>query len=78
LQYDFGVLPHRRGYLKSLLNKVGVVCVVGEPIHCRERIEEPSRENLMAHQKRYLDSLTELFEKHKEEYAPTGTLRFVE
>jgi hypothetical protein len=56
---------------------VGVICVVGEPIDCKS-VAEPSREQLLAHQIRYLDALTLLFDTHKEEYAPTGELRFVE
>lgn len=67
LQYDFGIIPHRRG----------LVCVVGSPIEC-EKVEDPSHEQLMTHQQRYLDALQSLFDEHKEEYAPTSELRFVE
>ena len=67
MQYDFGFMPHRRE----------VVVVVGSPI-ATEKIPDPSREQLFAHQKVYLDALVALFDAHKEEYAPEGVLKFVE
>ncbi|KAL3895480.1 MAG: hypothetical protein SGCHY_004675, partial [Lobulomycetales sp.] len=67
LQYDFGILPHRRE----------LICITGAPIPCA-RVADPSREQLLAHQKRYLDALEELFAAYKDEYAPTAELCFVE
>ncbi|KAJ3390893.1 Diacylglycerol O-acyltransferase 2 [Lobulomyces angularis] len=68
-QYSYGILPHRRHL---------TVCV-GEPIEV-EKLENPTSEQLLSYQKKYLDGLENLFNKQKELYAPNrkGELTFVE
>ncbi|KAJ3223671.1 diacylglycerol O-acyltransferase 1 [Clydaea vesicula] len=66
-QYSYGILPHRRHL---------TVCV-GEPIEV-EKLENPTSEQLLSYQKKYLDGLENLFNKQKELYAPNrkGELTF--
>ncbi|KAI8994312.1 diacylglycerol O-acyltransferase 1 [Gaertneriomyces sp. JEL0708] len=68
-QYNVGIMPFRRP----------VVSVVGRPIDC-PKIENPSHEVIMLYQKRYLDALQEVYDQHKEQYAPKRKrdMRFIE
>ncbi|EFA83646.1 diacylglycerol O-acyltransferase 2 [Heterostelium album PN500] len=56
--YDFGLLPHRRK----------IVSVVGEPIDV-PKVASPSDELIDHYQQLYMDSLSNLFHKYKDEYA---------
>jgi len=69
LQYDYGIVPHRRN----------VVAVVGKPVEV-EMKGEPSVEELREVQARYLGELRGIWEEYKDVYAPNrkGELEFVE
>ncbi|GAM27342.1 hypothetical protein SAMD00019534_105170 [Acytostelium subglobosum LB1] len=56
--YDFGLLPHRHR----------IVSVVGEPIDV-PKINNPSKELVDHYQQLYMDALSNLFHKYKDEYA---------
>lgn len=56
--YNYGVLPFRRS----------IVSVVGTPIEC-PKILDPSLEEILTYQKKYLAELVNLYDTHKDRYA---------
>ncbi|ORX88345.1 diacylglycerol acyltransferase [Basidiobolus meristosporus CBS 931.73] len=67
--YDFGILPRRRP----------IHVVVGKPIEVK-RIDNPTNEEAEVYHQQYMNSLKEIFEKYKDQYASDrkSELRFVE
>lgn len=57
-QYNYGLLPHRRP----------ITLVVGSPIEVEKSLGEPSAEAVDDLHKKYVDSLTKLYETNKEKY----------
>ncbi|KAI9091247.1 diacylglycerol acyltransferase [Phlyctochytrium arcticum] len=68
-QYNVGMMPFRRP----------IVSVVGHPIDC-PRVQEPSREQILEFQDKYLTELQRIYDEYKDRYAPLRKrdMRFVE
>ncbi|GBN73267.1 2-acylglycerol O-acyltransferase 1 [Araneus ventricosus] len=62
-QYNYGLLPYRKP----------ITVIIGKPIDV-EKISEPTEEDIKTLHQKYIDSLTALFEEHKEKYAPGSKL----
>ena len=55
--YSFGLLPYR----------TPIHTVIGEPIHV-DKVEEPTKAQIMELHDRYINALTQLFDEHKDKY----------